>query len=554
MPDAHALVDRSPLTRRARPVVVLFAMAACTTGPTGEDAGVTTTMDSAIVDVNGLAPALVCPGAKGCVSNAGALAVGVAARAITPVVESFTDENANGRHDFGEPFVDENENGAWDGVWIAGFSMGRAATGVHDDQWARVVVLSQGDVTVALVALDVVGFFHSDVMDVRRAVASRGLDVDHVMVASTHVHEAKDTMGIWGADPSTSGYDPAYMAFIVEQTVDAIAEAREGTRAATLSIATATAPQLVADSRDPIVIDDTLRVLAFDDAGGAPIAHVVVFGNHPEALSSDNTLLTSDYPHFLRERIESAFPSTTAVFFAGTLGGLMNPLGVIGCPDDGGQATCVNGDFEKAAYIGENLADLAVTALADATVIDDVALGLKRLPVLVPATNEVLVLAFKLGLLKRHAYLKADETYVSSDKLSEIDVAEILRDYALGTEVNAIALGDVEIITVPGELYPELWLTGPNGESYVEHPEGGDHPDAPSERPIMSTMRSVAFPIVLNNANDAIGYIIPKPQYDVVAPRAYEEDGQYGEQNSLGSETAPAITEACAALTDLVVE
>jgi hypothetical protein len=232
----------------------------------------------------------------------------------------------------------------------------------------------------------------------------------------------------------------------------------------------------------------------------------------------------------------------------------MNPLGVIGCPDGDGNATCANGDFTKASYIGDNLADLVITSLADGTVVDDIGLGFKRLPFFAPATNEVLVLAFKLGLLRRHAYLRDDETRVSSEKLAEIDVGEIMSDYALGSEVNAISLGDVEIITVPGELYPELWLVPEGGGSYVEHPEGADHPDAPGETPIMATMRQVSFPVVINNANDAIGYIIPKPQYDIANPRAYEEGGQYGEQNSLGADTAPAVTEAAAALTKLIAE
>jgi len=538
----------------ANALFIAFA-SSCTDGPPAQDAGdAEPFMDSAIVDENGLSPALVCPGARGCASNAGALFAGAAARVITPTVESFTDTNGNGVRDFDEAFVDENANGEWDAVWMAGFSMGRAATGVHDDQWARAIVLRQGDVTIGMVALDVVGFFHSDVMNVRKAAAARGLALDHVVVASTHNHEAKDTMGIWGAGPSTSGYDDAYMARIVDESVEALALAVEGLREAVLTVAVTDAPSLVADSRQPIVIDPAVRTLAFVGTDDIPIAHVVTFGNHPEALGGSNTLLTSDYPHYLRTRLEETYVGTTAVFFAGTLGGLMNPLGVIGCPDSEGVATCGNGDFLKASYIGDNLADLVVTSLASGVVVGDPRLGFKRLPVFTPATNEVLLLAFKLGLLRRHAYLKEDETLVSSAKLAEIDVSEIMRDYALGTEVNAISLGEVEIITIPGELYPELWLVPEGGGTYVEHPEGGDYPDAPAERPILSTMRQVSFPVVINNANDAIGYIIPKPQYDVTSPRAYEEGGQYGEQNSLGADTAPVVTEAAAALTTMTVE
>ena len=70
--------------------------------------------------------------------------------------------------------------------------------------------------------------------------------------------------------------------------------------------------------------------------------------------------------------------------------------------------------------------------------------------------------------------------------------------------------------------------------SLAERPEGGDFPDAPLEVSLISTLRDDAIKIIANQGNDSIGYIIPKAQYDVVRPRAYYEDGQYGEDNSVG--------------------
>ena len=50
---------------------------------------------------------------------------------------------------------------------------------------------------------------------------------------------------------------------------------------------------------------------------------------------------------------------------------------------------------------------------------------------------------------------------------------------------------------------------------------------------------------MVNLANDAIGYIIPKSEWDNSAPWIYGEDEEtYGEIVSLGSETAPAIHSA----------
>ncbi|NUO49864.1 MAG: hypothetical protein HOV80_13500 [Polyangiaceae bacterium] len=114
---------------------------------------------------------------------------------------------------------------------------------------------------------------------------------------------------------------------------------------------------------------------------------------------------------------------------------------------------------------------------------------------------------------------------------------------AIQTEVNLIQIGPVAIATVPGELYPELWLAKPGGGSYVEAPAGGDYPDAPAEAPLQSLLPSGSVPVIINNGNDALGYILPMSQWDEDAPYAYgeTEEPQYGEQNSLGAEMAGTI-------------
>ena len=58
--------------------------------------------------------------------------------------------------------------------------------------------------------------------------------------------------------------------------------------------------------------------------------------------------------------------------------------------------------------------------------------------------------------------------------------------------------------------------------------------------------------MVLGLANDEIGYIVPKRQWDVAPPFAYgRKSAQYGEVNSVGPETARMLTDA---LRDRVAE
>jgi hypothetical protein len=496
----------------------------------------------AIADAEGKSTNLTCPGMPGCEKAGGDFLVGAASKTITPTIETWTDTNSNGEWDMGEVYDDVNKNGKWDGVWLAGFGMGRAATGVHDDAWARAITFEQGDVSIGMVSLDCVGFFQQWVIDIRKAAKAAGLDFDHVLVSSTHVHEMQDTVGQWGPNPSRSGVNPAYMEFIIAQAVDALKEAKAVQKKAKMVVAQAQRPNLINDTRPPTVVDQNINTMQFQDETAAPIANVIIWGNHPEALGSDNQLLTSDFPHYLRETFEAKWPSAPAVFFNGPLGGLTTTIGIVGCPDANGMETCKQGTFERAEYVGKGAADAAIAALEGAMVTKDDApkLGIRRRSFLVPPTNVTLALGVLSGLIVRDVYW-ADGRRVTDEERPGISVSLISTgEVVVATEVNSIEIGPVSIAGVPGEFYTELWLEKPEGGSYVEKPMGADYPDAVPEPSIQSMLPQGSIKMIINNANDFLGYIIPLPQWDQVAPWTYDGE-QYGEENSSGAKTAPII-------------
>lgn len=508
-----------------------------------------------VVDEGGLIVDLICPGAAGCEEAEGPLFIGLGQRTITPVVESYGDLNGDRTRNANEPFTDENGNGVWDAVWMAGFDIGRAATGVHDDTYVRAVSVRQGDLRIGLLSIDCVGYFVEEVLDIRKVALEKGLGFDHIMIASTHNHETKDTMGMWGSGPLSSGYDRPYMVQILVRSVEALAQARFAEREATIKAVQVDVPHLVADSRQPIVLDSVVTALAFEDTRQRTFGSLVVFGNHPESLSDGNTLITSDYPYYLRDKLESHWPGSTSVFFAGSLGGLMNPLGVRGCPDAEGNAGCRNGEFEKARYIGEGAADALIAAFESSeSVFTEAApqLEVRRKRFMLGTTNFVFALGFSLGAVRRDVF-DPQGRKMNRERINQLSLEEARAGaIQIQTEVNHITLGPIEILTVPGELYPELWLAKPDGSVYLEAPDNADYPEAPFETPLVLEMpRSTRRKIIINQANDGLGYIIPKRQYDEQPPHAYKPNGQYGEQNSLGPDTAPKLNAAVRAMYEL---
>ncbi|MCZ7683138.1 MAG: hypothetical protein M5U28_31760 [Sandaracinaceae bacterium] len=254
-------------------------------------------------------PDQVCPGGEGCADEGdGVLHAGAAAFPITPSLDDVeplpVDVDGDGFFDplDGDVFEDQDGDGIWDAIWIAGFGNGRAATDIGDDVWARAVALRQGETTIAFVSIDSVGWFLDDADAIRAQLGD--VDVDFVLVASTHSHETRDTIGIWGRTLDETGRDEAYMEFVVTQAARAVREAVAALAPAHVQYASLRVRdqpggtrRYVGDNRDPQIIDDEVRILRFLGAeDGATIATLVNLGAHPEYMGSRNTRVSSDFP------------------------------------------------------------------------------------------------------------------------------------------------------------------------------------------------------------------------------------------------------------------
>ena len=410
-----------------------------------------------------------------------------------------------------------------DPMYMAGFGNDRKATGVHDDLWARAVAMSDDKQTVVVVAVDLIGLFHADVLEARRLLERKAPGVT-LVVASTHDHEGPDTLGLWGKGHFSSGVNAKYLERVRGAIVEAAAEALSRMKPGRLLLAQARTPGLIEDGRLPRVIDDTLVVLQAVAEDGRTLGTIVDWSSHPEALGGDNTVVTSDYPHFLRARMEERLGGT-CVFLVGSIGGLMTPLGLKLTGVDGRPIPADS--FGLAQAVGERAADAALAALKDARPSGSTALEHRSATVFVPLDNRLYRLAMFLGVLDRRVY-------------SGGRPATSLFGDALCTEIGYLRIGDAEALLVPAEIYPELVHGG------IQEPQdpGADFPGAPRERPL-DTLLSAPFKLVVGLANDEIGYVIPRSEWDAKAPFAYGgKEAQYGEQNSVGPSVAPTLADA----------
>jgi hypothetical protein len=412
-------------------------------------------------------------------------------------------------------------------VYMSGFHQNRLPTGVHDPLFARALVLDDGRTRIAIVACDLIGQHHDQVLLTRREMPE-DFAIDYLALCSTHNHEGPDTVGLWGPHPLSSGVDAGYLARVRAAAIDAIRQAIVSLAPARLAAAEADVGKddLVRDSRPPTVIDPRLLALRIENPGAAPDAParatLLLWSNHPETLADDNLLISSDFPGYARRAVERD-GGGTCLYVSGTVGGLMTPLehdvrGLDGKIYSGNT-------FEKAEAIGEVLARRAREALLGP--------GAQR--------SETAPLAVRAHLLDVET---ENRLYWIAMKLNVLDRG--LAGTKVRTEVGALRIGPVALALVPGELYPEIAVGG------IESPENADFPGEPVEVPPLRTLLAKASPPgslggILGLANDEIGYIIPRTQWDAKSPYTYgQTSAPYGEVNSIGPSAGPTVYRALA--------
>jgi hypothetical protein len=418
-------------------------------------------------------------------------------------------------------------------VYMAGFGNNRIATGMHDNLYARCLALSAGGQTVVLCGVDSIGLFLDDVERIRAEVKKQlasgkkptASDVN-VVVAATHDHEAPDTMGLWGPDQGHSGINDAYMNLVVERVAQAAVLAVRSEQLAIVKVGQAhpsDIDQLIHDDRPPEVLDAGVIVLHVTTARGKPIATLVNWANHPETLGSKNTLITADYPFYLCTELEQKFQGV-AIFLNGAVGGMQSPLGAAVIDTASGRPAPEN-TFQKAEIIGRSVAEIAGSAVRNATAFDADHIEFHEKLIQIPTTNKGFQLAAQAGVFKGRKKMTADGNTTTPVGL-----------------VRLSAHGQIflEIALVPGEMYPELSVGG------VVHYREADYPDAPIE-PAIKTMLPAEFKMLVGLADDEIGYIIPLAEWDEKPPYLNGADKPwYGEENSVGPEAAKRIAAAMA--------
>ncbi|MCS7209101.1 MAG: neutral/alkaline non-lysosomal ceramidase N-terminal domain-containing protein [Fimbriimonadales bacterium] len=369
-------------------------------------------------------------------------------------------------------------------VFLAGYAPNRPNTGgVHDDIWARALVVQAGQERLAIVVCDLLGLLRDDVQRIRQRVKS--VPPNRVMVLCTHVHSAPDTIGLWGPTPTQSGRDNEYMNFVIETVARTVDEAASKLQPATVGFAKTNIEGVAYNYRIEKILDTEAAVMQFrSKADGKVIATLTNFACHPEVLNNDQ--LTADFCHWYYQTVESKVGGV-ALFANGALGGMISPA------SDPNSTAPKGRDWARAERFGTTIANKALEAIEKARFSDTASLEHQEATFTVPLENERFKSALAAGIIPQ---------------------GPSFADGKITTESHLIRLGDAIMFTMPGEVQPNIGIL------------------------LKRLLAPYGDPVFLFGlANDELGYILSLEDY-------YLDLYSYERSMSVGSEIGPAMVQA----------
>jgi len=171
------------------------------------------------------------------------------------------------------------------------------SVGVHDDLYARAMVVRAGAKSWALCAVDLCYVRESTVRAVRQQVAQQtDLQPSQICVAAVHTHSGPD-------DQDTTCWQRP----LAESIAAAILEAHRRLVPARIGAGFgALHGHSINRRRLERPVDPALGVIRVDDAAGKALGMVINFGCHAVVLGSDNLLISADWPGATAGRVEAA--------------------------------------------------------------------------------------------------------------------------------------------------------------------------------------------------------------------------------------------------------
>jgi len=408
-----------------------------------------------------------------------------------------------------------------------------STTQTYDDLRVRTVILDDGSGRgkVVFAAIDCIGLANADVRKIRAAVAdfAAANNIVSINVSATHTHTGIDSQGVWndplgtlannilsattGLVPVKSGVDKTFLDNLVAQAAASIKEACNNMAKGSLTYAVKNISDYVHGRTVPYTVDNRLYRLEFTpDSKTVKPTIIASFGCHPETTSYTFSTISADFIYYMEQVVNNA--GFNFIFIQGNVSTATSSRDLT---NDGLQLD----DHQCAVRYGYEMGyiTLGLTLTKEQCAALNVQcgdlLGVKTLAGnegysiwyagWVPVTQQQVTPVLNIRL--EQFLLKSDSNV--SNVLEKISLANNIfiydkstKSYYSVTEIGYMEIGKaLKVYLSPGETNTDLLVggSGLNGFKYdCLRKTYGDNL------------------IIFDLMNDAIGYVYPDPNYEMV--------------------------------------
>jgi hypothetical protein len=410
------------------------------------------------------------------------------------------------------------------GTPMAGYYSARGAEGVHDDLFAKAIVLEKDGIKAVLVSLDLIGTHRNWVNLARQEIEkTTGIPAANIMISATHTHTGPE-LNSGGSRQSALGGNSDLSRRYTEELPGRIAEAVRQADKTLVPVQLSTArgrEDSIAFNRRYLMkdgtvgwnpgllnpnivkpvgpIDPEVPVVWFEAASKKPVAVYVNYAVHLDNVGG--TQISADLPYTLAKLLADVKgPSLLTLYTTGACGDVNHINVNWGVRQTG---------HENAARMGIVLAGEVLRTLPRLKPIQPGALRVKSeivklpLPKLEPGDLEK-----AKEIVARRADKKAKQpTFLESVFAYKVLDVDARQGKPNEVEVQVMALGgDIAWVALPGEIFVELGLAIKKASPFKET-------------------------IIAELANGSVGYVptrraYSEGNYEVVSARCAEGSGE----------------------------
>ena len=335
--------------------------------------------------------------------------------------------------------------------------------GVHDELYARALVLDDGSKAICVLAVDAIGYDNSILgenrdftRELRKKVAMEtGLDQGSVMLCATHSHSTPETIGLtpFRDVPGVSSWLDDHLSKLVAAAVDAycscvpvrayssIRKVNGVSRNRRIMLKDGTMDRR-GELPDPLEVDgmwpvdEDLFLLYLETEAGAPLGALLNYTAHP-VVAMLLPPVSADYPGATCAHVEEALDGAICLFTNGACGNI--------------NSGHVSTNFDDVDRLGGLIADAALSEISSFSL-------------------DMTLQKWSVGTVTREFELSPrscssiGEAQVAADlsgspeDLRMLRLAKKLSEGPVRGELQFMQLGDLKWLALPGEVFVETGI------------------------------------------------------------------------------------------------